>query len=140
MEHAWNWGVTREPNGTKKGEKTGICAACGMEKKEYFYWEGTLYLDMTPCAEVIRMQEKLKDLDLYHGSISAGAVGKYGKLTAQAVENFQKANGMKATGVADPQTLEAISKAWEAKTGKTDAEMLNPQEMENAAEAQPAGA
>lgn len=140
LPHAWNWEITREPNGKKKGERTGVCASCGGEKKEYFYWEGTLYEDMEPCAEVIRLQEKLKDLGVYTGSISSGAVGKYGQLTTRAVENFQKKNGLKATGVADPETLEAVSKAWEAKTGKTDAETLNPQEMENAAEAQAVGA
>lgn len=140
LAHAWNWTVTREPEGKRKGERTGVCASCGGERKEYFYLEGTLYLDMEPSAEVIRLQEKLKDLGYYNGSISTGAVGKYGQLTAEAVERFQKANSLKRTGVADPATLEAINAAWEKKTGRTDAETLDAQEMENAAEAESAGA
>lgn len=140
LPHAWNWTVTREPEGKRKGERTGVCASCGGERKEYFYPEGSLYLDMEPSAEVIRLQEKLKDLGYYNGSISSGAVGKYGQLTAEAVERFQKAKGLKRTGIADPATLEAINAAWEKKTGKTDAETLDAQEMENAAEAKQAGA
>lgn len=139
LEHAWNWEVTREPEGKRKGERTGVCADCGREKKEYFYWEGTLYLDMEPCAEVIRLQEMLKDLGYYKGSISTGAVGKYGQLTAEAVELYQKTNSLKRTGIADPQTIEAIEQAWEKKTGKTAVETLDAQEMENADEAKPAG-
>lgn len=139
LPHEWNWNVTREPEGKRKGERTGVCASCGGEKKEYFYLEGTLYLDMEPSAEVIRLQEKLKDLGYYKGSISSGAVGKYGQLTAEAVERFQKAVGLKATGIADPATLDVIRQTWENKTGKKDVETLDAQEMENAEEAKSEG-
>ena len=34
--------------------------------------------------------------------------GKYGPGTAQAVQKFQKANGLKADGIAGPKTLEKM--------------------------------
>ena len=60
------------------------------------------------------MQTQLKELGDYKGSIRTG---KFGEGTTRAVANFQKANGLNASGVADPKTLEAIESAWE-KLGK----------------------
>lgn len=117
LEHQWNEGVVKqEPQGAKKGSREKTCTLCGDTKTERFFYEGTLYQDMTPCKEVVRLQEMLRDLSHYSGSISSG---KFGEQTARAVERFQKANGMKATGVADPATIDAVEKAWEKKTGKT---------------------
>jgi len=121
LVHEWNEGVVKqEPQGAKKGTREMTCTLCGETKTERFFYEGTLYQDMTPCQEVVRMQEMLRDLSYYGGSISRGT---FGEQTARAVERFQKANGLQATGVADPATLEAIEKAWEAKTGRTAEEV-----------------
>ena len=137
IEHAWGeWTITQEPDGLTKGVKENACTVCGAKGRVRFYHEGTLYQDMEPCEEVIRLQQMLKDLGIYDGPIRSGS---YGKQTGNAVGRFQKENGMERTEVADPATIEKIVSAWEAKTGKSDdAEMLNPAEMENAAEAQPA--
>lgn len=55
-------------------------------------------------AKVLELQRRLKELDWFYGDLS----GNYLTLTAQAVKDFQKAAGMSVTGVADPQTQEAV--------------------------------
>ena len=54
--------------------------------------------------DVITLQQKLKSLGLLSGTID----GKYGKLTAAAVSQFQKANNLPQTGVADKSTMALI--------------------------------
>ena len=135
LEHPWgNWNVTREPQGKRKGVRTGVCAMCGREREEYFYHEGTLYEGMEPCEEVVRMQEKLKDLGFYRGSIRSG---QFGDLTTSAVARFQESINLEGSGVADPQTLSALDIAWEKATGKSAAPALKIEEMEAAQQAQP---
>lgn len=109
--------IIKEPQGKRKGQRVYTCSVCAKEIDEYFFWEGTLYEGMEPCEEVVHMQEKLKDLGFYKGSIRSG---QYGELTTSAVEKFQKSAKLKVTGVADPKTLSALSIAWEKKTGKAD--------------------
>jgi len=136
LEHEWNAGVvTQEPQGRTKGIREAECTLCGQKRTERFFNEGTLYEDMEPCEEVIRMQEMLRDLQIYRGNIRSGT---FGSQTAKAVQKFQEANGLAGTGVADPQTLDAIEKEWERVTGKTYTVTLDAQEMENAPEAIPA--
>lgn len=134
LEHVFGeWTVTRQPQGKKKGIREHACTLCGTVKSEYFYAEGTLYEDMTPCGEVIVLQERLRDLGYYNGSIRSGA---FGSLTAGAVARFQKDNGLEETGLADIATREAIDSAWEKATGKSAAPALDAQEMAGAEEAQ----
>jgi len=125
--------VTKEPEGKTKGTRSAVCTLCGDNRTERFYNEGTLYEGMAACQEVIDMQQKLKDLKVYKGTINSG---KFGELTTDAAARFQKQVGMRGTGVADPQTLEALDAAWEKATGKTVVKTLDAQEMENAGEAQ----
>ena len=130
LEHVYDEGVVKqEPQGLKKGVREKTCTLCGEKRTERFYHEGTLYQDMQPCPEVIHLQEMLRDLSYYGGSISSG---KFGEQTARAVERFQKASGMQGTGLADPATLEAIEKAWEQKTGKSAAEAVVQEETGSA--------
>ena len=121
LEHIYGeWEITAEPEGKKKGTKSSVCELCGDAKTQRFYWEGTLYQDMEPCEEVIRLQEMLRDLGYYSGNIRSGT---FGSLTGKAVSRFQREHGMKATEIADPETITAIEAAWEKKTGKSaDAE------------------
>ena len=126
------WNVTREPAGKRKGMRTGTCTMCNRTFEEYFHYDGVLYEDMDACPEVIAMQEKLRDLGYYKGAIRSG---QFGSLTTKAVTNFQKAQGLPANGVADLQTLDALDKAWEKKTGKS-ADTLAPELMESAEDAQ----
>ena len=93
-------------------DRTMPLSSMAMEKVgERFYWEGTLYQDMEPCEEVIRLQEMLRDLGYYSGSIRSG---QFGSMTGSAVAKFQKANGLQATQVADPETIAQIETAWKA--------------------------
>ena len=61
------------------------------------------------------MQEMLRDLGYYEGSIRSG---KFGPQTGKAVARFQKKYGLQESGVADPQTLQRIQEAWEARNGQ----------------------
>lgn len=112
LEHDFTeWTVIKEPSGQTKGTRERVCTSCGEKFSERFFWEGTLYQDMTPCEEVIRLQEMLRDLGYYSGSIRSG---QFGSVTGSAVAKFQKANGLKATQVADLETLARIEEAWKA--------------------------
>lgn len=51
------------------------------------------------------MQSDLKDLGYYTGSVT----GNFGRLTKEAVYNFQRANGLSADGIAGEKTLSKIA-------------------------------
>lgn len=110
LEHVFSeWEITKEPSGKTKGTRKAVCALCGDEKTERFFWEGTLYQDMDPNEDVIRLQEMLRDLGYYNGGIRTGT---FGAQTGKAVAAFQKAKGLEATQVADPATREALESEW----------------------------
>ena len=133
IEHAWGeWTVTREPEGKRKGLRAGECTVCGQKREEVFFWEGTLYEGMEPCQEVIRLQEQLRDLGFYKGSIRSG---QYGDLTTSAVARFQRSVNLDGSGIADPQTQSMLNIAWQKATGKSLT--LMPEEMEEAQQAKP---
>lgn len=124
LEHAWGeWTITQEPEGAKQGVRKRSCALCGDEKSERFYYEGTLYLNMEPSEEVIRLQVMLRDMGYYKGSIRSG---QFGEMTGRAVGKFQTAIGLPETEVADAKTLEAIALEWEKQTGKSAEEIELP--------------
>ena len=54
--------------------------------------------------EVLRLQTRLSQL----GYLDAEYDGYYGQVTAASVEDFQRANGLEATGVADAATQRAL--------------------------------
>ncbi len=61
---------------------------------------------------VSQLQERLKELDYYdYPSIT----GFYGPVTEQAVRLFQNINGLKADGMAGPETMNLLLNAEEAK-------------------------
>lgn len=55
-------------------------------------------------SEVTRIQTRLKNWGYYTGSVD----GIYGSKTKQAVESFQRKNGLTADGIAGPATLKAM--------------------------------
>ena len=115
LEHVFGeWEILSEPDGKTMGKRTAVCTLCGDEKTERFYWEGTLYQDMEPNEDVIRLQEMLRDLGYYSGGIRTGT---FGAMTGKAVAAFQKDQGIKATEVADMNTREQLESAWEAAFG-----------------------
>lgn len=54
--------------------------------------------------DVKKLQQKLKELNLYHNSID----GLFGQGVEQAVKEFQDSQGFAADGVAGPSTLIAL--------------------------------
>ncbi len=54
--------------------------------------------------EVVKIQQKLKELGFYKGKID----GIYGLQTERAVINFQRSRGLRIDGIAGPQTLKAL--------------------------------
>ena len=115
LEHDYTeWDIEKMPSGRNKGLRHRSCTLCGREENERFFEEGTLYQDMTPCEEVMKLQKMLRDLGYYGGTIRSGT---YGANTGKAVARFQKGNGMAATEVADAATIAAIVTAWETATG-----------------------
>ena len=115
LEHVYGeWTVTREPEGRSKGVKESVCTLCGDAKTQRFYWEGTLYEDMTPNEDVIRLQEMLRDLGYYKGSIRSGT---FGGMTGAAVSRFQRDHGLEGTEIADPQTISLLESEWQKAMG-----------------------
>lgn len=57
--------------------------------------------------DVLQMQQRLEDLG-YLKKEDENVTGYYGEMTAQAVKDFQKRNGIKETGTADNATLKAL--------------------------------
>lgn len=57
--------------------------------------------------DVLQMQQRLEDLG-YLNKEDENVTGYYGEMTAQAVRDFQKRNGIKETGTADNATLKAL--------------------------------
>lgn len=134
LDHVYGaWTVRQEPHGKKQGVREAVCTLCGAVRSEHFYAAGTLYQDMEPCEEVIALQERLKDLGYYNGSIRSGA---FGSLTATSVARFQREHGLQETGLADTATRQAIDAEWEKATGKRIVVTLPAEEMENATQAQ----
>ncbi len=57
--------------------------------------------------ELIQLQKDLKTLGYYEGTID----GVPGKMTKEAIESFQRENGLEITGTADVQTIQAVRNA-----------------------------
>ncbi|MBQ2948298.1 MAG: peptidoglycan-binding protein [Clostridia bacterium] len=63
-------------------------------------------LQMGSAGEaVVAFQKNLKELGYYDGDCA----GKFGKATVTATEKYQKAKGLERTGVADRETLAAVT-------------------------------
>ena len=64
-----------------------------------------------PEIQVKQAQQQLKGAGLYKGAVD----GKMGTDTQQAIEQFQQAHGLVATGTLDEQTMAAL----QSNTGRT---------------------
>lgn len=58
-------------------------------------------------ADIAAMQEKLKQLGLFDGTVD----GYYGPKTADAIRAFEQRHGLPRTGAASPQVIEAVRSA-----------------------------
>ena len=68
-------------------------------------------------ATVLWIQEALKELDYYDGELS----GSYGKLTKEAVRQFQRDNDLSADGVAGAKTIAKLTEKISKDSGSGDA-------------------
>jgi len=81
--------------GSSDGSSSSVSTSTGVYRS----------LDIDSSGEdVVDLQQKLKDLGFYSGSIT----GRYGSLTKEAVRLFQKNNKISATGVATVKTQEYL--------------------------------
>lgn len=70
----------------------------------------------TTGQEVVTIQTKLKNWGYYNGPVD----GVYGSKTEEAVKYFQRTNGVKADGIAGPETLSLLGIPQAGKTTAAD--------------------
>lgn len=104
-----SWTITTAATDHSMGSRTRKCTYCGREQSEDFYPDGTLYRGMKKCDEVVELQRMLIDLKFLNDK----ADGIFGKKTEQAVKDYQKWARFEVTGVAYPQTRNAVGSSWE---------------------------
>ena len=88
-----------------------MCVSGACAQAQSRYGNVTILKNGTQNAAVRQLQEDLKALEYYTGSVT----GHYGNITQEAVRQFQKKNDLTADGIAGPRTLAAL----EAKMGGT---------------------
>lgn len=110
-----NWSVIAAPTDHSPGKRSGLCSICGAPKTEEFYPDGTLQRGKTKSAAVTELQEMLMELGFLHDK----ADGIFGQKTEAAVKDFQIASGFEPTGIAYPQTLDALRYAFGNPNGNT---------------------
>ena len=69
-----------------------------------------------------KLQQKLKDLGYYTGAVTC----QYDAVTKAAVKNFQKANGLKADGIAGAETQHALFNGSAVEAGSTPTPTPSP--------------
>ncbi|HEY9863914.1 MAG TPA: peptidoglycan-binding protein [Candidatus Obscuribacterales bacterium] len=77
----------------------------GINSGQDVFFPGTTLLEGDRGPEVIVLQERLQTLGFYQGVIT----GYFDSLTAVAVQQFQRSQGIPATGVATSTTLGALN-------------------------------
>ena len=79
-------------------------------------------------SEAVRsLQQNLKQLGYYSGSIT----GNFGRLTKEAVMNFQRANSLSPDGIAGDKTLKAITKKLNGESVAPDSGSHNSDKNDN---------
>lgn len=99
-----DWTVTQSPTDHSMGKRAHVCSTCGYLEELDYYPEGTLYQGMPECDEVRMLQQALIDQKV----IKTRVDGDYGEKTMAGVKKYQEKMGFEATGIAYPQTLEAL--------------------------------
>jgi len=98
------WEIKDAATESARGVRTRKCSKCGKREYESFYPQGTLYKGIS---------NREADIDSLHAALSelgydTNMDSCYSEKTAEAVKAFQKAKGFEVTGVAYPQTLNAL--------------------------------
>lgn len=96
--------IEEKVNGTSSSSSSGSSSSSSSSSNAAANSSGLLKYGVRSDA-VRTLQQNLKTLGYYDGSVT----GNFGRLTKEAVYNFQKANGLSADGVAGTKTLSSIS-------------------------------
>lgn len=129
------WTITVAATDHSMGSRTHKCTTCGKYQSEDFYPDGTLYRGMSKNDEVKELQRMLIDLEF----LKDKADGIFGKKTEQAVKDYQKWASLDVTGIAYPQTINALGCSWDEKMAPSAAptELPTPTPTEAPAEYPP---
>lgn len=95
------------------GTRFRKCALCDKTETEKYYPDGTLMRDSARSDAAKELQQQLIDLEYLNDK----ADGIFGKKTEQAVKDYQRAAGFEVTGIAYPQTRNAIRSDWNSYMG-----------------------
>lgn len=99
-----DWTVVNEASASAPGLRSHACLYCGYSCESAYNPVGTLYRGMEKCAEVKELQQLLIEKKI----IKTIADGEYGKRTEEGVKAFQRMAGLEETGIAYPETIEAL--------------------------------
>ena len=105
------WTITTAATDHSMGSRSRSCTVCASVQSEDYYPDGTLYRGMAKNDEVVQLQSMLIDLKF----LKDRADGIFGKKTEQAVKDYQRWANLEVTGVAYPQTIQAVACSWEEK-------------------------
>ena len=98
--------IEEKVNGTSSSSSSGSSSSSSSSSGNAAANSSNGLLKYGVRSDAVRtLQQNLKTLGYYDGSVT----GNFGRLTKEAVYNFQKANGLSADGVAGAKTLSSIS-------------------------------
>ena len=117
-----SWAITVAATDHSMGSRSRKCSTCGKAQSEDFYPDGTLYRGMGKNDDVVELQRMLIELKFLNDK----ADGIFGKKTEQAVKDYQKWARFEVTGIAYPQTINAVGSSWEELTSPTAAPTAVP--------------
>ena len=103
--HAYGeWNIMQAATDHSQGSRRHTCLLCGHTERTLYYPEGSLVPGIASSQDVKELQQALIDL----GYLKSIVDGDYGNSTQKGVRNFQRAMGFEETGIAYPQTLNAL--------------------------------
>ena len=98
--------IEEKVNGSSSSSSSGSSSSSSSSSSNAAANSSNGLLKYGVRSDAVRtLQQNLKTLGYYDGSVT----GNFGRLTKEAVYNFQKANGLSADGVAGAKTLSSIS-------------------------------
>ena len=98
--------IEEKVNGSSSSSSSGSSSSSSSSSSNAAADSSNGLLKYGVQSDAVRtLQQNLKTLGYYDGSVT----GNFGRLTKEAVYNFQKANGLSADGVAGAKTLSSIS-------------------------------
>ncbi len=106
-DHSWGeWYLIKPSTSNSVGIRERQCNVCGQTEQETFYPEGTLMRDNknNDKETVKKLQEALAKEGFKSGRIN----GSYGREVEKAVKRYQEKAGLRADGIAWPETQDRI--------------------------------